>query len=66
MPQIRVPFGLHERLWPIKYILFIALFAVSLSSMERAAVYAEVEPFKTAITLRFMRDWIWVLYPSPS
>jgi NosR/NirI family nitrous oxide reductase transcriptional regulator len=63
VPQIQVPFGLHERLWPIKYILFIALFAVSLSSMERAAVYAEVEPFKTAITLRFMRDWIWVLYP---
>ena len=60
VPQIRVPFGLHERLWPIKYILFIALFAVSLSSMERTAVYAEVEPFKTAITLRFMRDWIWV------
>ena len=64
VPQIRVPFGLHERLWPIKYILFIALFAVSLSSMERTAVYAEVEPFKTAITLRFMRDWIWVLYPA--
>jgi NosR/NirI family nitrous oxide reductase transcriptional regulator len=63
VPQIRVPFGLHERLWPIKYILFIALFAVSLNSMERAAVFAEVEPFKTAITLRFMRDWIWVLYP---
>ena len=63
VPQIQVPFGLHERLWPIKYILFIALFAVSLSSMERAAVYAEVEPFKTAITLRFMRDWIWVAYP---
>jgi NosR/NirI family nitrous oxide reductase transcriptional regulator len=63
IPQIRVPFELHERLWPIKYILFIALFAVSLTSMERAAVYAEVEPFKTAITLRFMRDWSWVAYP---
>ena len=63
VPQVRVPFGLHERLWPIKYILFISLFAISLTSMERAAVYAEVEPFKTAITLRFMRDWVWVAYP---
>jgi NosR/NirI family nitrous oxide reductase transcriptional regulator len=26
IPQYRVPWGLHERLWPIKYIIFLGLF----------------------------------------
>ena len=60
--QYRLPWSLNERLWPLKYIVFIALFAISLNSMERATVGVEVEPFKTAITLRFLRDWPWVLY----
>ncbi|MFB9869601.1 transcriptional regulator NosR [Vreelandella sulfidaeris] len=60
--QIEVPFGLHERLWAIKYIILLALFAVSLHSLGTAERYAEVEPFKTAITLRFQRDWAFVLY----
>ncbi|APE30763.1 regulatory protein NosR [Halomonas aestuarii] len=60
--QIEVPFGLHERLWAIKYIILLALFALSLHSLGTAERYAEVEPFKTAITLRFQRDWPFVLY----
>ncbi|WP_227370048.1 transcriptional regulator NosR [Halomonas sp. M20] len=60
--QIEVPFGLHERLWAIKYIILLALFALSLHSLGTAEQYAEVEPFKTAITLRFQRDWPFVLY----
>jgi len=60
--QIEVPFGLHERLWAIKYIILLALFAVSLHSLGTAERYAEVEPFKTAITLHFQRDWGYVLY----
>lgn len=60
--QIEVPFGLHERLWAIKYIILLALFAISLNSLGTAEHYAEVEPFKTAITLRFQRDWPFVLY----
>ena len=60
--QIEVPFGLHERLWAIKYIILLALFAVSLHSLGTAERYAEVEPFKTAITLRFQRDWAFVIY----
>lgn len=63
IPQFRLPFGLNERLWPIKYLVFLGLFAVSLSSLELAAVGAEVEPFKTAITLRFQRSWPWLAYP---
>ena len=30
VPQVSVPWGLHERLWPIKYIIFLVLFGVSL------------------------------------
>lgn len=62
VPQIRVPFGLHERLWVIKYCLFVAILALSFYSMERALVLAEVEPFKTAITLHFSRAWPFVLF----
>ncbi len=43
---------MHERLWAIKYIILLVLFGVSLESMATAERLAEVEPFKTAITLR--------------
>ena len=62
VPQIKVPFGLHERLWPIKYIIFLGLFGLSFHSMAMAEIAAEVEPFKTAIILKFMRDWPFVVF----
>src|SRR3546814_412938 len=62
VPQIKVPWGLHARLWPVKYIIFLMLFGVSLSSLAFAERLAEVEPFKTAIILRFMRDWWFVAF----
>ncbi len=62
VPQFRVPWGLHERLWPIKYMIFLGLFGLSLYSLELAERYAEVEPFKTAIILKFDRSWPYVLF----
>ncbi|SEL04786.1 NosR/NirI family transcriptional regulator, nitrous oxide reductase regulator [Roseovarius nanhaiticus] len=62
IPQWTLPWGLHERLWPIKYMIFLGLFGVSLASLEQAEIYAEVEPFKTAIILNFMRAWPFVAY----
>jgi NosR/NirI family nitrous oxide reductase transcriptional regulator len=62
VPQLELPFGLNERLWPIKYILFIGLLAVSLHSLSAATIAAEVEPFKTAIVMHFVRAWPFVLY----
>jgi NosR/NirI family nitrous oxide reductase transcriptional regulator len=62
VPQITVPWGLHERLWPIKYIIFLGLFGLSFYSVALAEVFAEVEPFKTAIILKFVRDWPFVIY----
>ncbi len=60
--QLDLPFGLHERLRPIKFVIFLGLFAVALGSMEHAQLLVEVEPFKTAIVLKFVRDWPFVLY----
>ncbi len=62
VPQFRVPWELHERLWPIKYIIFLALFGLSLYSLTYAEQLAEIEPFKTAIVLKFVREWPFVLY----
>ncbi|MEF3047044.1 4Fe-4S binding protein [Pseudotabrizicola sp. L79] len=62
VPQWTLPWGLHERLWPIKYMIFLGLFGVSLMSIEQAEHLAEVEPFKTAIILKFVRAWPFVAY----
>ncbi|WP_414709659.1 4Fe-4S binding protein [Rhodopseudomonas sp.] len=62
VPQVRLPWGLHERLWPIKYIIFLGLFGMSLYSTGFAEQLAEVEPFKTSIVLKFARDWPYVVY----
>ncbi len=62
IPQFTVPWALHERLWPIKYIIFLGLFGISLASIPLAERYAEVEPFKTAIILNFQRSWPFVAY----
>jgi NosR/NirI family nitrous oxide reductase transcriptional regulator len=62
IPQWTLPWGLHERLWAVKYIIFLGLFGVTLASMDQAERMAEVEPFKTAIVLKFDRAWPFTLY----
>ncbi|GIX16157.1 MAG: FMN-binding protein [Rhodothalassiaceae bacterium] len=62
IPQIALPFWLNERLWALKYLIFLALLAVSLHSLSLAEVLSEVEPFKTAIILKFDRPWPYVAY----
>ncbi|MCK0150473.1 NosR/NirI family protein [Marivita sp. S6314] len=60
--QIAVPNAVHERLWVIKYTLFLSILALSFYSMTSALVLAEAEPFKTAISMRFMRAWPFLLF----
>ena len=60
--QIAVPQALHERLWVIKYSLFMGILALSFYSMHDALILAEAEPFKTAISLRFIRAWPFLLF----
>ncbi|NQZ54437.1 MAG: regulatory protein NosR [Piscirickettsiaceae bacterium] len=60
--QYELPFAIHERLWAVKYLILLALFAISLESIGEAERYAEVEPFKTVIMLKFQREWGYVFY----
>ena len=60
--RIEIPWEIHERLWPVKYIALLAIIAISLKDMTLAFKAAEIEPFKTAIILHFLRDWPFVLY----
>ncbi|MDR3530057.1 MAG: 4Fe-4S binding protein [Rhodopila sp.] len=62
IPQLKIPFGTHQRLTALKYIAFLVLFGISLSALGTAEQAAEIEPFKTAIVLRFARGWPFVLY----
>jgi NosR/NirI family transcriptional regulator, nitrous oxide reductase regulator len=62
--QFEFPNVVHERLWAVKYLILIVLFGLSLQSLGDAVRYAEVEPFKTAVTLHFQRPWPFVLYAA--
>jgi NosR/NirI family transcriptional regulator, nitrous oxide reductase regulator len=62
VPQFEFPRVVHERLWAFKYVILLVLFGMSLQSLNTAEHYAEIEPFKTAITLHFARSWSYVLY----
>lgn len=62
IPQVQVPWGVHERLWPIKYMLFLGLFGISLYSLSLGEQLSEVEPFKTTVILYFDRTWPFVVY----
>lgn len=62
LPSFEFPSMIHERLWAIKYFILIALVGISLDSFSTAAAMAEVEPFKTVITMKFSREWGYVTY----
>jgi len=64
IPQWTLPFGLHDRLRAVKYLIFLGLFGVTLMSIDQAEHLAEVEPFKTAIILKFARAWPFTLYAA--
>lgn len=60
--QQRVPERWHRRLIGTKYVILLGLVATSFYSLTLAEQLAEVEPFKTGITLFFWRYWPFVLY----
>lgn len=62
VPQYTMPWGLHERLWALKYVLFLGLLGASVYSFEAVEYLAEIEPFKTSIILKFQRTWPFVVY----
>ncbi|MBD1556712.1 4Fe-4S binding protein [Vibrio sp. S9_S30] len=53
---------IHSKLQRVKYPVLVILVVTSFSSLTLAENLAELEPFKTAITLWFVRDWYFVVY----
>ena len=64
LPEYKFPDVVHERLTALKYVIFVALFGLSLQSIGHAALAAEVEPFKTAIVMHFNRSGIFLWYAA--
>ena len=62
--EYRFPDVVHERLTALKYVIFVALFGLSLQSIGYAAKAAEVEPFKTVIVMHFIRDGLFLWYAA--
>ncbi|WP_428774542.1 transcriptional regulator NosR [Vibrio sp.] len=62
IPQLELPWAVHERLWAVKYLILLGLFALSMDSLALAEQFAEVEPFKTTFLLKFDREWPFVMY----
>jgi len=62
IPQFEFPWAVHERLWAIKYLVLLGLFALSLDSLALAEQFAEIEPFKTTFLLKFDREWPFIIY----
>jgi transcriptional regulator of nitric oxide reductase len=64
LPRWEPPAHWDRRLRPLKYLLLAALVAVTLVAPDRLDTAVEVEPFKTAITTFFLRDWPYVAYAA--
>ena len=63
--QFQLPRVWHDRLKWVKYAVFFGLLTVSMFSMTRAEMLAEVEPFKTTFLVGlFNRSWPYTLFAS--
>ena len=62
LPQWSLSYRTHRKLWPLKYVSLAVLAVATLHGLQTMAVAAEVEPFKTVISLRMDRAWPFVVY----
>lgn len=62
VPQWNPPAALEKRLWMGKYVAAAAVLVLVLSGIDASGATTELEPFKTAITSKFMRAWPFVIY----
>jgi transcriptional regulator of nitric oxide reductase len=62
IPQLTVRRTLDARLKLLKYLVLAAILGSVFISAELTDSLVEAEPFKTAITLNFVRSWPFVLY----
>ena len=62
LKQFRLNDVLDAALKNLKYLLLLGLIAVTIFVPNEIDTAAEIEPFKTAITVFFIREWYYVLY----
>lgn len=62
LPQIRLKPTTDTRLKWVKYPVLAVIAVSAIFSSRITDTIVEIEPFKTAITLNFMRSWPFVLY----
>ncbi|MGH8806977.1 MAG: 4Fe-4S binding protein [Noviherbaspirillum sp.] len=62
--QLRMKARTDARLRLMKYLLLAAILGSALISTGSTDQLVEIEPFKTAITLNFMRSWPFVVYAA--
>jgi polyferredoxin len=62
VPQIRLHTNTDARLKKIKYLLLALILGSAFFSAQITDMLVEIEPFKTGITLVFVRAWPCVLY----
>ena len=62
LPQLIIRRQTDARLKLLKYALLALILASAVFSPSLTDKLVEIEPFKTAITLNFMRSWPFVLY----
>lgn len=62
LPQIRVPDRIDRWLVKLKYVILAGLVLLAFVAPGYLDAAVEVEPFKTAVTTFFVREWYFVLY----
>jgi len=62
LPQWSPSYRAHRMLWRLKYVSLAVLAVAALHGLQTMAVAAEIEPFKTVISLRMDRAWPFVVY----
>ncbi len=62
VPQWSPSHRAHRRLWRLKYVSLAVLALAALHGLQTMAVAAEIEPFKTVISLRMHQAWPFVVY----
>ena len=60
--QIKIPEKYNKTSLNIKYIILLTLFITCFIAPNFLNLGSEIEPFKTAISMKFNREWYYIIY----
>jgi len=64
IPQLKISLALDKKLKFVKYLVLAVIAVTALVSVQWTDRLVEVEPFKTSITLMFVRSWPFVAWAA--